>query len=89
MVIYSRKPKDKSMWANYFEPYMRKDAFTDAVNDHTDIVYKVTASTCPVCRGRGRLQRSRRMAPFKKPNKCVGVKNLVGCTHLTTAGSRS
>jgi len=71
-VIYSRKPKDKSMWANYFEPYMRKDAFTDAVNDHTDIVYKVTASTCPVCRGRGKITKIKKDGtPFKKPNKCV------------------
>ena len=71
-VIYSRKPKDKSMWANYFEPYMRKDAFTDAVNDHTNIVYKVTASTCPVCRGSGKITKVKKDgSPFKKPNKCV------------------
>ena len=31
-VIYSRKPKDKSMWANYFEPYMDKSLFNGLVD---------------------------------------------------------
>ena len=62
------------MWANYFEPYMRKDAFTDAVNDHTDIVYKVKASTALYVEDVVRLQKIKKDGtPFKKPNKCVKV----------------
>jgi DNA polymerase I-like protein with 3'-5' exonuclease and polymerase domains len=71
-VIYSRKPKDKSVWSNYFEPYMRKDVFMNAVDTHTDTILKVTANTCPTCSGRGRITKLKKDGtPYKKPNKCI------------------
>jgi DNA polymerase I-like protein with 3'-5' exonuclease and polymerase domains len=70
-VIYSRKPKDKSMWGNFFEPYMNKSDFNKAVSEHSDVMYKVTAKTCPMCRGRGHITKIKKNGtPFKKPNKC-------------------
>jgi len=71
-VIYSRKPKDKSMWANYFEPYMDKSLFNGLVDMHSNVVYKVTANTCPTCKGRGKITKVRKDGtPYKKPNKCT------------------
>ena len=45
-VIYSRKPKDKAMWANEFTPHMANDDFRRAVRDNSDIVYKTKAIMC-------------------------------------------
>jgi len=71
-VIYSRKPKDKSMWGNMFDPYMNKQDFQDTVRSHSDVIYKVTASTCPTCRGHGKVTKIRKDGtPYKKQNKCV------------------
>ena len=70
-VIYSRKPKDKSMWGNFFDPYMNKSDFNKAVSEHSDVMYKVSAKTCPMCRGRGYITKVKKNGtPFKKPNKC-------------------
>ena len=70
-VIYSRKPKDKSVWGNFFDPYMNKSDFNKAVNEHSDVMYKVSAKTCPMCRGRGYITKVKKNGtPFKKPNKC-------------------
>ena len=70
-VIYSRKPKDKAMWGNFFDPYMNKKDFVQAVDHHSEVVFKVSAKTCPTCRGRGYITKVKKDGtPFKKPNKC-------------------
>ena len=42
-VIYSRKPKDKAMWANEFTPHMSVEDFKYNVKQNSDIVYKTQA----------------------------------------------
>jgi DNA polymerase-1 len=70
-IIYSRKPKDKALWGNFFDPYMSKPDFQRAIKDHSDVVYKVTAKTCHTCKGRGKITKVKKDGtPFKKPNKC-------------------
>ena len=70
-VIYSRKPKDKSTWGNFFEPYMNKADFNRSVSEHSEVLYKVSAKTCLMCRGRGYITKVKKNGtPFKKPNKC-------------------
>jgi len=71
-IIYSRKIKDKSLWANYFQPYMSKSSFNDTVHKHTDVVYKVTANTCRTCNGYGKITKTRKDgSPYKKQTKCT------------------
>ena len=70
-VIYSRKPKDKSMWANKFVPYMEDKAYKDAVKDNSDIVYKTTAIQCNHCFGKGHIRKIKKDGtPFARPTKC-------------------
>ena len=70
-VIYSRKPKDKAMWGNMFDPYMGKQNFQDTIKEHSDVIYKVTATTCPTCKGYGKITKKRKDgSPYKKQNKC-------------------
>jgi DNA polymerase I-like protein with 3'-5' exonuclease and polymerase domains len=70
-VIYSRKPKDKSLWANYFSPYMDKNEYKDLVREHSDVVYKTTAVKCSDCNGEGYFRRTKKDGtPFAKPSRC-------------------
>ena len=71
-VIYSRKPKDKSLWANnFFSPYMEKDEYQDLVHQHSDIVYKTDAVKCRDCNGEGYYRKTKKDGtPFAKPSRC-------------------
>ena len=70
-VIYSRKPKDKSLWANNFSPYMEKDEYQDLVHQHSDIVYKTDAVKCRDCNGEGYYRKTKKDGtPFAKPSRC-------------------
>lgn len=45
-VIYSRKPHDKTMWANSFTPYMDKVDYKHTIQQNSDVVYKTRAQQC-------------------------------------------
>ena len=60
-VIYSRKPKDKPMWANAFTPYMEVKEYKQVVKDNSDVVYKTNAVQCNSCRGSGKIRKQRKM----------------------------
>ena len=53
MVIYSRKPVDKSMWSDNFSKYMKKQDFNAAVNTNSEYVYRTIAVQCKDCFGKG------------------------------------
>ena len=76
-VIYSRKPKDKAMWANEFIPHMAHDDFKRAVRDNSDIVYKTKAIICKSCNGTGNIRKVRKNGtPYANTNKdpaCNGL----------------
>ena len=76
-VIYSRKPKDKAMWANEFIPHMAHDDFKRAVRENSDIVYKTKAIICKSCNGTGNIRKVRKNGtPYANTNKdpaCNGL----------------
>ena len=70
-VIYSRKPHDKTMWANSFTPYMDKSDYRHSIGQNSDIVYKTRAEQCSSCVGTGYYRKTRKDGtPFAKPTKC-------------------
>ena len=71
-VIYSRKPKDKSVWANSTHPYMKDVQYRDAVRTQTQVVYKTKAVKCEACNGTGYIRKTKKNGEsFSKPNKCI------------------
>ena len=70
-VIYSRKPKDKVMWANSFTPYMPDKDYKQTVKDNSDIVYKTKAERCQNCLGTGKIRKVRKNGvPYANTNNC-------------------
>ena len=53
MVIYSRKPKDKSTWPTHFSRYMKKPEVDAAVKANSDLVYQTSMFQCKACFGHG------------------------------------
>ena len=71
-VIFSRKPHDKSMWANNFTPYMDKREYKTNVNAHSTIVYKTDAQRCKTCLGAGQIRKVKKDGnPFARPTNCT------------------
>jgi len=71
-VIYSRKVKDKNVWSNSIEPYMKDSRFKDLIRTQTERIYKTYAEQCPDCHGTGYIRKIKKDGtPFSKPNKCV------------------
>ncbi len=70
-VIYSRKPKDKVMWANSFTPYMSEKDYKQTIKENSDVVYKTTAIQCDTCDGVGKIRKVRKNGiPYANPNNC-------------------
>jgi len=81
-VIYSRKPLDKAMWANNFEPYMSDSMFRTNIKQHSKVLYKQRASTCVECNGWGEIRKVKKDGtPYANPTKC---KNCNGDAHTFT-----
>ena len=70
-VIYSRKPLDKTMWANSFTPYMDTTDYKQMVATKSTIIYKTNAEQCNPCSGTGYIRKVRKDGtPFARPTKC-------------------
>ena len=71
-VIYSRKPKDKAMWANNFLPYMSKEDYKDKVKEYSRVVYKTKAVKCIDCNGEGYIRKVKKDGNlYSKPSRCI------------------
>ena len=71
-VIYSRRPKDKAMWANEFTPHMSVQDFKYNVNHNSDIVYRTQAVACKTCGGTGKIRKVRKNGtPYANTNNCI------------------
>ena len=71
-IIYSRKPHDKAMWGNSFDPYMSDDDFRKVIHNNSDVVYKKKAVKCSTCYGTGYIRKIKKDGtPFAKPSRCV------------------
>ena len=71
-VIYSRKPHDKTMWANSFTPYMDKVSYNDTVSRNSDIIYRTKAVSCRECNGTGQIRKVRKNGTlYTVTNKCI------------------
>ena len=70
-LIYSRKPKNKTIWMNAHEPYMSKFNFQNLIKEQTHVVYKAKLQKCSVCYGSGKIRKERKNGlPYKKATKC-------------------
>ena len=71
-VIYSRKPQDKTVWANTFDPYMPVNEYKTAVKKHSTVLCKQIAHQCNTCKGSGIIRKVKKDGtPFARTNKCV------------------
>ena len=71
-LIYSRKPKNKTVWMNAHEPYMSDVSFRDLIRDETDIVYKAKLKQCKTCYGSGKIRKVKKDGtPFAKETRCT------------------
>ena len=75
-ILYSRKPKDKSLWMNHFGHTMEKTKFHQTVKENSDIVYKTKAEKCWNCYGAGTIKKYKKdgslYAKLPKCPKCNG-----------------
>jgi len=70
-VIYSRKPTDKTMWKEMFNPGMGEREFKSAINNYSSVVYKTKAAQCFACYGTGREKKIKKDGtPYAKQPKC-------------------
>ena len=83
-VIYSRKPKDKAMWANSFGKYMDDSSYRDAVKENSTLVYKTNAVKCKDCFGEGYIRKIKKDGkPYANPSRCVSC-NTLGYNFIPT-----
>ena len=76
-VIYSRKPKDKAMWANNFTPYMSKEALKKAIDTNSDIIHRTVANQCKHCYGTGKIKKVKKDGtPYAKLPKCTNCDGI-------------
>ena len=61
-VVYSRKVKDKNVWSNAIDPYMKDTPFKDLIKPDRTIVYKTDAEMSRHAMALGTFARPRRMA---------------------------
>ena len=70
-VIYGKKVKDKTEWANSIDPYMSDVDFRNLIIQGTEVMYKTRAVQCHDCDGKGEIYRMKvDGSPYAKPSKC-------------------
>jgi len=70
-IIYSRKPINKTDWANGADPYMHHDAFKRFVNESSVPVRRTKAEKCTDCNGSGSYYKKKKDGSnFKNQSKC-------------------
>ena len=70
-VVYSRKPLNKTQWANDADPYMSHTDFKRFVNESSVPVRRTKAQKCSDCRGQGNYYKKKKDgSDFKNPTKC-------------------
>ena len=71
-IIFSRKPHDKTMWANAFDPRATEQEFRSTIKNNCSMLYKQKAKQCPSCRGSGQIRKTKKNGtPFVKTTKCL------------------
>jgi DNA polymerase I-like protein with 3'-5' exonuclease and polymerase domains len=72
-VIYSKKPKDKKVWADLFDPYMPDADYRSTVHNNSEKLYKQKAKRCPDCNGSGQVFKIKKDGTkYARSNKCNG-----------------
>jgi len=67
-VLYSRKPVNKKEWVDLFD---YDTDFNKVVKANTKLLAKTVASTCPRCKGLGRVYKKKKDGSnFAKPSRC-------------------
>ena len=70
-VIYGRKIKDKTHWANSIDPYMDDVDFRNLIIQGTTVLHKTRAEQCQDCEGKGEILKIKVDGnPYSKASKC-------------------
>jgi len=70
-VIYSKKPDDKKVWADLFDPYMPDANYRSTVHANTSKLYKQKAQKCHECGGTGQIRKVKKDGTlYTRTNKC-------------------
>jgi DNA polymerase I-like protein with 3'-5' exonuclease and polymerase domains len=70
-VIYSKKPKDKKVWPDLFEPYMSDADYRSTAHNNSEKLYKQKAKQCRDCGGTGQIRKVKKNGtPYARTNKC-------------------
>ena len=76
-VIYSRKPIDKAMWQNNFDPFMSKQEYKSVMKENSEVVYRKEPKQCTVCKGKGQVYRIKKDGnKYARPNSCKDCDGL-------------
>lgn len=72
-VIYSKKPKDKKVWADLFDDFRMSDTeYRSTVRQNSETLYKQKAKQCNTCNGTGHTYKTRKDGTrYARPNKCT------------------
>ena len=72
-VIYSKKPKDKKVWADLFDDFRMTDTeYRSTVRQNSETLYKQKAKQCSTCNGTGYTYKTRKDGTrYARPNKCT------------------
>jgi len=90
-IIYSRKPHDKTMWGNSFDPYMSDNDFRQTIKQNSSVMLKKRAIKCSTCYGSGYIRKKKKDGtPFANRNRCVACDAIgyifIDTTPATVAG---
>ena len=70
-VIYSKKPKDKKVWADLFDPYMPDADYRSTVYNNSEKLYKQKAKQCYSCKGTGQIRKVKKDGTlYSRANRC-------------------
>ena len=89
-IIYSRKPIDKTVWANTITPYMNNDEFKKCIKEQSQVLLKQKAHQCNTCKGTGSIRKVKKdgtlFAKSSKCNICTGIGYTFTSVNNTIAG---